>query len=93
MPISYRAAQTLIKRGDEVALRTALEQGLDHNLANQKGWTLLHLAAVEGSVPLARLLVEKGANLAALNHAGGTAHTIASNRGYVAFVEFLSNPN
>jgi hypothetical protein len=28
MPISYRAAQTLIKRGDEPALRAALDAGL-----------------------------------------------------------------
>jgi ankyrin repeat protein len=92
VPISYRAAQTLIKRGDEPALRTALDQHLDPSLANHKGWSLLMLAAVEGDIPIARLLIEKGANIAALNHAGDSALTIATHRGYNAFAELLNNP-
>jgi ankyrin repeat protein len=89
MPISYRAAQSLIKRGDEPALRTALSTGLDANLANHNGWTLLMLAAVEGAVPLATLLLSHGANPAAHNKSGDTALTIAQHRGYTLFVEVL----
>jgi ankyrin repeat protein len=89
MPISYRAAQTLIKRGDEPALRAALDAGLDPNLTNPNGWSLLMLAAVEGSVPLGRLLIQKGANLIAINLKGDTPETIALHRGYTAFVELL----
>ena len=55
--MTYRGAQNLIKRGDEAGLREALERGLDANLVNQNGWTLLMLAAVEGAVPLGRLLL------------------------------------
>jgi ankyrin repeat protein len=89
MPISYRAAQTLIKRGDEPALRTALDAGLDPNLTNPNGWSLLMLAAVEGNVELGRLLIEKGANLIAINLKGDTPETIATHRGYTAFVALL----
>ena len=89
MPISYRAAQTLIKRGDEPALRAALDAHLDPNLANHKGWSLLMLAAVEGSVPLGQLLIEKGANLVALNGKGDTPLSIATQKGHTAFVELL----
>ncbi|HZL26366.1 MAG TPA: ankyrin repeat domain-containing protein [Acidobacteriaceae bacterium] len=90
MPISYRAAQTIIKRGDEAALRTALDQHLDPNLANSNGWTLLMLAAVEGAVPLGRLLIERGAAVDAKNGKGESALSIATNRGYDLFVALLN---
>jgi len=89
--MTYRGAQNLIKRGDEQALRTALEEGLNPNLANQNGWTLLMLAAVEGSVHLGRLLIEKGADLAAMNRKGETALSIATAKGHTAFAELLSS--
>lgn len=89
MPISYRAAQTIIKRGDEAGLRTALDQQLDPNLTNPNGWSLLMLAAVEGAVPLGRLLIERGAAVGAKNGKGETALSIATNRGYDLFVELL----
>jgi len=91
MPISYRAAQTLIKRGDEPALRAALAAGLDPSLANPNGWSLLMLAAVEGSVPLGTLLIESGANMAALNRKGESALDIASQKGHTAFAELLQD--
>jgi ankyrin repeat protein len=89
MPISYRAAQTLIKRGDLPALTTALDQHLDPNSKNENGWTLLMLAAVEGSVPLGRLLIERGADLAAFNLKGASALSIATNRGFTEFADLL----
>ncbi len=89
MPISYRAAQTLIKRGDEPALRAALDDGLDPNLANENGWTLLMLAAVEGATPLGRLLLERNADPARQNAKGDTALHIATNRGYTLFTDVL----
>ena len=87
--MTYRGAQNLIKRGDEAGLRTALEQGLDANLVNQNGWSLLMLAAVEGAVPLGRLLLEHGADAALQNNKGQTATSLAGDRGYALFVEML----
>lgn len=92
MPLSYRAAQKLIKRGDEPALLAALEAGLDPNLANENGWSLLMLAAVEGSVPLGRLLLARGAEAAMRNAKGETASSIASVRQHAAFLELLAEP-
>lgn len=88
--MTYRGAQNLIKRGDEPALRAALSTGLDPNLANQNGWTLLMLAAVEGDVPIGRLLIEKGAAINARNNKEDTALTLATHRGFTLFVDLLN---
>jgi ankyrin repeat protein len=87
--MTYRGAQNLIKRGDEAGLRAALDTGLDPNLANQNGWTLLMLAAVEGNVPIGRLLLQKGAAVGTRNNKDETAHTLATHRGFTAFVALL----
>ena len=87
--MTYRGAQNLIKRGDEAGLHEALEQGLDANLVNQNGWTLLMLAAVEGATPLGRMLVEHGADASRENNKGQTALQLASDRGFALFVEML----
>jgi ankyrin repeat protein len=89
MSISYRAAQSLIKRGDEINLRKALDERLDPNLVNQNGWSLLMLAAVEGDVSLGRLLLEHNANPALKNNKDDTALTMATHRGFTAFVKLL----
>ena len=88
--MTYRGAQNLIKRGDEPALRAALSTGLDPNLANQNGWTLLMLAAVEGDVPIGRLLIEQGAAINARNNKDDTALTLATHRGFALFVDLLN---
>lgn len=90
MPTSYRAAQKLIKRDDEPALLAALDAGLDPNLANENGWSLFMLAAVEGSVPLGRLLLARGAEPAIRNVKGETASSIASARQHAAFLALLA---
>jgi hypothetical protein len=88
--MTYRGAQNLIKRGDEAGLRAASEQGLDPNLANQNGWTLLMLAAVEGNVPIGGLLIEKGAAVNTRNNKDESALTLATHRGFALFVDLLA---
>ena len=90
MPISYRAAQSLIKRGDEVALQTALDNGLDPNLTNENGWSLLMLAAVEGSIPMGKLLLARGADSGRRNVVTDTAQGIATGRGHDDFASWLA---
>jgi ankyrin repeat protein len=89
MPISYRAAQTLIKRNDEPAFRAALAAGLDPQLKNQNGWTLLMLTAIEGHVPLAEALFERGISTNNRNAKGETALDLANSKGHSAFADFL----
>ena len=88
--MTYRGAQNLIKRGDEPALRAALDACLDANLANQNGWTLIMLAAVEGDLPIGRLLIEKGADLSLRNNKEETALTLATHRGFSLFIDLLT---
>ncbi len=90
MPLSYRAAQALIKRGDEAALLTALGNQLDPNLTNENGWSLLMISAVEGSVPLGKLLLERGADPTKTNSNSQTALDIAIARHHIGFVDLLS---
>jgi ankyrin repeat protein len=87
--MTYRGAQNLIKRGDEAGLRVALEEGLDANLVNQNGWSLLMLAAVEGDVAVGRLLLKHGANPALQNNKGETALALATHRGFDLFAGLL----
>lgn len=91
MAISYRAAQTLIKRNDEAGLRAALDAHLDPNLANENGWSLLMLAAVEGSVPLGCLLLQRGADPTKQNAKQQTALSIATSRGHDLFARLLQD--
>lgn len=89
--MTYRGAQNLIKRGDEAGLHAALDAGLDPNLVNQNGWTLLMLAAVEGNVPVGRLLIDKGADIHRKNNKDDTALNLATNRGFTMFTELLTS--
>lgn len=89
MPISYRAAQTLIKRGDVPAFSAAIAAGLDPQLKNQNGWTLLMLTAVEGNIALAQVLFDKGVSTNLKNSKGETALAIATAKGHDEFAEFL----
>ena len=88
--MNYRGAQNLIKRGDEEGLRTALAGNLSSNLKNHNGWTLFMLAAVEGNVAIGQLLIEKGADIAAMNLKGETALTIATQKGHTAFAGLIT---
>lgn len=89
MAISYRAAQTLIKRGDEAALQAALDAGLDPKMVNQNGWSLLMLTAVEGAIALGQSLLDEGADVNATNRHGETALSLAAGKGHLAFVELV----
>jgi len=89
VPISYRAAQTLIKRNDEPAFRDALAHGLDPQAKNSNGWTLLMLAAVEGHIALAQALLDRGVSTNNRNTKGETALSIAISKGHTEYADFL----
>ena len=88
--MTYEAVQKAIKRGDIDALRSALEGGLDPNLANKYGWTILILAAGKGNSKIGKLLIDAGADLNKRTVNGGvTALSHAVLAGSASFVELL----
>src|SRR5688572_4236345 len=60
-----------VKKGDVAAVRSLLESGADANTAQGDGLSVLHLAAQQGSVEIAKLLIGRGANLEAKTRIGG----------------------
>ncbi len=44
-------------------VRLLLDQGIDVNAKNEKGWTALHLAAHQGHKDIVELLIKSGANV------------------------------
>ena len=88
--MTYEAVQKAIRRGDIDALRFALEGGLDPNLANKYGWTILILAAGKGNSKIGKLLIDAGADLNKRTVNGGvTALLHAVLAGSASFVALL----
>ena len=56
---------------------------------NEKGETLLHIAAVEANVGLVEQLIKEGADILAQDHCGWTPLHEASNRGHLDVVRVL----
>ena len=78
----FHTAHRLIKRGDLLAMRHALETGLDANLSNRFGWTLLMLAALHGRSDFAELLLASGADPTRRNKFGDSASGLAAHKGF-----------
>jgi ankyrin repeat protein len=88
--MTYEAVHKAIKRGDIDALRTAFKSGLDPNLANKYGWTILILAAGKGNSKIGKLIIDSGADLNKRTTNGGvTALSHAVLCGSASFVELL----
>lgn len=87
--MNYDAVHRVIKRGDVETLHAALKSGLDPNLSNQYGWTLLMLAAMRGNTSIGKLLIEAGADVDHRNKFRDTALSLAVHTGHPSFVKLL----
>jgi ankyrin repeat protein len=87
--MNFEAADLLIEHNDIISLREAITEGLDSNLANKYGWTMLMSAAMTGNVPIGRLLLEHGAKTAQRNRFNDTALSLAIQSGHPSFVRLL----
>jgi ankyrin repeat protein len=92
----FNKVHRLIKKGDIVAIRSLLDDGLNPNQTNRFGWTLLMLAALQGRTDIADLLIAKGADPSKLNKFGDSADSLALVKGYRRTSTYLrkaSKPN
>jgi ankyrin repeat protein len=87
--MNFDEAGRCIKQGEILALRQALDSGLDPNLTNPFSWTLLMLSAIEGNTAIAELLVSRGADVNATNAFGETALALAAHKGHARFARSL----
>lgn len=87
--MNFDQAHRAIKKGDMVAIRQAIRDGLSPNLSNRYRWTLLMIAALEGNTAISELLVTHGADIHALNHFGETALSLAAHKGHAPLTEWL----
>jgi hypothetical protein len=87
--MTFMEAIRVIKKGDLVRLRHALDEGLDPNLSNDLNSTLLMLAAVEGNTAMGRMLIEGGAVIDRENNLHDSALTLAAMLGHAGFVKLL----
>ncbi|MFY9317284.1 MAG: ankyrin repeat domain-containing protein [Burkholderiales bacterium] len=75
--------------GDAKAVAGFLSQGLDPNSTDKQGNTLLMIAAVQGHEALAKLLIERKADVARRSPAGDSALMLASLKGHLGIVKLL----
>jgi uncharacterized protein len=85
----FEAIHRLIKQGDLAALRKELESGVDPNLQNQHGWTILMLAAMHGKSDMAELMLAYGADPTLKNAFGDTAAGLALLKGHKTTEEMV----
>jgi len=87
--MTFDNAHKLIKKGDLLSLRAELDSGMNPDVSNQFSWTLLMLAALEGSARIAELLIARGANINTANVVGETALSLAACGGHIRLVKLL----
>ncbi len=87
--MTFDQAHRVIKRGQITLLEEAIPTTLDVNSSNRFGWTLLMLTALEGNTKIGMLLLDRGANSAALNDFGENALSLAAHAGHLPFVKLL----
>ena len=81
---SFSSIDYLDKLGEEVEVNRDV-----YNHANGQGELPLHLAASTGSVTIAELLLENGADIDATNHNGESALFLAAAGGHAKLANFL----
>jgi len=79
--------------GDVPAARKAFDEGGHVDMSIRQNFTLLQVAARQGSVEMAKLLIEHGADVKATNDNGDTALKIARANQHSEMVDYLLSLN
>lgn len=87
--MTFDEAHRRIKHGDIDAVRSALDRGFNPSETNRFGWSLLMLAAIQGTTEIGKLLISFGAPIDSANDFGETALSLAAAGGHTEFVKLL----
>jgi uncharacterized protein len=87
--MTFDDARKAVKNGDVLRLRHYLDSGLDPNLSNQYGVTLLMSAARKRNTAIARELINHGAQLDSRGKHSWTALSLAAHTGHPGLVHLL----
>ncbi|XP_042208914.1 uncharacterized protein LOC121857104 isoform X2 [Homarus americanus] len=93
MTVDTSEVVNMLRKGDKVGVLVYLRNGGDANARNQLGWTLLHLACVEGQAQIVEVLLEAGASVNSCTTDMCTPLHRASSHGYSSCVELLLKKN
>ena len=88
-PLLPEAAAELARQGKAAELSALLKQGLDVNLRDAKGNTLLMLAGYHGRAEVVKLLLKSGATVDLRNDKGQTPLGGVAFKGYVEIATLL----
>jgi ankyrin repeat protein len=87
--LSPEQALQAARQGHNIQLKQALAAGMDSNVANDNGDTLVMLAAYHGNLESLELLLNNGANPNQVNHKGQHPLTGACYKGQLGIVNAL----
>jgi len=79
----------LARSGDTKTLESMIKAGMDANLTNTKGNSLLMLAAYNGNFETAKMLVENKADVNSVNDQGHSIIAGVAFKGYLDIVKLL----
>ena len=89
-PLGAAALHDAVWSGRVEIVRLLLQAGADPNITHlEAGSTPLDYAAVKNEPEIAQLLLDRGANVRAVNRSGSTALHLAAARGYTAVARLL----
>jgi ankyrin repeat protein len=81
----------IARSGDNAAMKSALEAGLDANYVDPRGFSLLMIAAYSNQLEMTRLLLTNGADPNRQDVKGNTPLMGTAFKGYVEVAEALIN--
>ncbi|CAL4111335.1 unnamed protein product [Meganyctiphanes norvegica] len=93
MTVEMAAVMAMIRTGDHLGVRKYLRDGGDPNARNHMGYTLLHVACMEGKEKVVDILLEEGASVNSCTIDQTTPLHRAASHGHKNVTEILLNKN
>ncbi|KAK3879251.1 hypothetical protein Pcinc_016162 [Petrolisthes cinctipes] len=93
MTVDTTEVVNMIRKGDKIGVLVYLHNGGDPNARNHMGWTLLHLACMEGQTSVVEVLLDSGASANSCTTDMSTPLHRACLHGYKTIAELLIKKN